>query len=51
MKEVKDARNKKIMLEQDYNNVQREQQYRSNFYHQDVDFVRENGKLMIKRID
>ncbi len=42
MKQVKEARNKRVKLEQEYQNVQRQQQGAINTYNQD---------LMLKRID
>ncbi len=51
MKQVKEARNKRLNLEQNYQEVQRQQQNQVNTYNQDINFVKENGKLMLKRID
>ena len=50
MKQVKEARNRKIRLEQKMQNGG--QQMRPvNTYSNDVNFVRENGKIILKRID
>ncbi len=50
MKAVKEARNKKIELEQEYNAVQQQQRQQSLFNTNDrVEIIRENGQIKIKR--
>lgn len=51
MKQVKEARNKKIQLEQQYQDVQHQQRGAVPTYNQDINFVNENGRMMLKRID
>ena len=54
MKDVKAKRNQKIELEQEYAQIQQQQkQQRSLFNNTDnnIEFKRENGQLMLKRID
>ncbi|MEE3349147.1 MAG: hypothetical protein VZR09_03825 [Candidatus Gastranaerophilaceae bacterium] len=51
MKQVKEARNKKIQLEQNYREIQNQQQSQINGYNQDINFVKENGRIILKRVD
>ena len=53
MKAVKNARNEKLKLDEEYEQIKAQQSQNRNIFNSpsDMGFVRENGTLMLKRID